>query len=74
MGRSQNYSKLCRYFRLEKNLAENIVRIIRGYYNEPKRNNLTFAIAGFLHKARVSEEIIAEYSRTFGNSHKRQTT
>ena len=46
--------------RLEKNLAENIVRILRGYYNEPKRNNLTFAIAGFLHKARVLEEIIAD--------------
>jgi ribosome-binding factor A len=46
--------------RLEKNLAENIVRILRGYYNEPKRNNLTFAIAGFLHKARVPEEIIAD--------------
>src|SRR5947199_3706277 len=47
-------------FRLEKNAAENVVRILKDYYKEPKRNNLTFAIAGFLHKGRVAEEIIID--------------
>lgn len=46
--------------RLEKNIAENVAKVLKEYYKEPKRNNLTFAIAGFLHKARVPEEIIRD--------------
>jgi hypothetical protein len=46
--------------KLEKNMAENMARVLREYYREPKRNNLTFAIAGFLHRARVPEAIITD--------------
>ena len=41
-------------------MAKNIARVLREYYKEPKRNNLTFAIAGFLHRASVPEEIITD--------------
>ena len=37
-----------------------VSKVLREYYKEPKRNNLTFSIAGFLHKARVPEQIIAD--------------
>jgi hypothetical protein len=50
-------------FRAEQEAITAVVKVLRTYYIKPNRNNIIFAISGYLHKGRTPQRVITEIAK-----------